>query len=74
MTQGCPAKENKKASTKTKSLAQEFAEVINRRSREDDSDTPDFILGEYLVSCLEAFELASNKREVYYGQRDDPGK
>lgn len=49
-------------------LASEIAKVINRHSRENASNTPDFILGEYLLSCLEAFEHASRKRETWFGR------
>ena len=42
-------------------------DIINEENRENDSNTPDFILAEFMVNCLDAFELASNKREVWYG-------
>jgi hypothetical protein len=45
--------------------------LINSQSRENDSNTPDFLLAEFMVKCLEAFELASNKREVWYGIKLD---
>ncbi len=51
---------------KTK-LEKELEGLINDESRENDSNTPDFILAEYMMNCLDAFELASNKREVWYG-------
>ncbi len=43
-------------------------ECINSESREQDSDTPDFILAEYLLACLDAFEMANNQREAFYGR------
>ena len=42
---------------------QEIAEVINRHSRENESNTPDFILAQYLEACLVAFETAMQQRE-----------
>ncbi len=45
--------------------------LINEFSRESDSNTPDFILAEFMVNCLDAFELASNRREVWYGVEMD---
>lgn len=48
-------------------LEVKLRQLINSESREQDSDTPDFILAEYMIACLEAFELASNKRESFYG-------
>ncbi len=48
-------------------LETKLRNLINSENREADSDTPDFILAEYMMACLDAFELASNKREVFYG-------
>ena len=48
-------------------LEDELAGLINSESRENDSNTPDYILSEFMMNCLDAFELASNKREVWFG-------
>ncbi len=48
-------------------LEKELEGLINSESRENDSNTPDFILAEYMMKCLDAFELASNRREVWFG-------
>jgi len=48
-------------------LANEIRAAINHCSRENVSNTPDFILAEYLLSCLAAFESASMRREEWYG-------
>ena len=50
---------------------QELRKLINRESMENRSDTPDFILAEYLHSCLVAFENATNARERRCGRRND---
>ena len=50
-------------------LAEEFAKVINRSSRENISNTPDFIIGEFLESVLVALEEAINKRDSWYGKK-----
>ena len=55
-------------------LAEDLRALLNSRSRENESNTPDFILAEYLVKCLETFELASNRREVWYGVEHEPGE
>jgi len=39
--------------------------VINQYSIENDSNTPDFILAEYLNSCLDSFASAIQKREQW---------
>ncbi|MFA5750487.1 MAG: hypothetical protein WC895_04705, partial [Candidatus Shapirobacteria bacterium] len=36
-------------------VAHELTELINRYSLDGGSDTPDSILAEYLVSCIEQF-------------------
>jgi hypothetical protein len=43
-----------------------FAQVINSHSLENDSNTPDFILAEYLFDCLLSAQLAIVKRCVWY--------
>lgn len=40
----------------------ELSALINRNSLENVSNTQDFVLAEYLVDCLEAFDKALNKR------------
>ncbi len=46
--------------------------LLNSESREQDSNTPDFVLAEFMMNCLDAFELANNKREVWYGVELNP--
>ncbi len=48
-------------------LVRDIASVLNRHSVENLSDTPDFILAEYLVSCLMSFNAAVNDRAEWYG-------
>lgn len=48
-------------------LEKKLAGLINSECRENDSNTPDFLLAEFMMNCLDAFELASNKREVWFG-------
>jgi hypothetical protein len=50
----------------------EIAEVINRHSRENGSDTPDFILAAYLVNCLFAFDQAASWRAKWHSQDGVP--
>lgn len=56
------------------SLREELAMVLNKHSRENFSNTPDFILAEYLISCLSAFETATRERENWYGHEHHPCK
>jgi len=48
----------------------ELTDLINSESRENVSDTPDYILAEFMMKCLDAFELASNKRKAWYGIKE----
>jgi hypothetical protein len=49
----------------------DLAKLINRHSKENGSETPDFILATYLKECLEAFDKAVVTREQWY---DEQGK
>jgi len=44
---------------------EELQEVINAHSMEGNSDTPDFILAQYLTSCLAAFDQASRAKAAW---------
>lgn len=46
----------------------ELAVLINKHSKENGSDTPDFILAKYLLDCLGAFNRAVDTRENWYGR------
>lgn len=50
----------------------EIEKLINRNSMENGSNTPDFILADYLNDCLSAFDTAVNAREAWYGRVDKP--
>jgi hypothetical protein len=53
-----------------KALLEGFAAVINETGAENLSNTPDFILAEYLVNCLEAFNQTSNQRSAWYDREE----
>ena len=57
-----------KRSIEYSNLRKDIEEVINNLRLEDKCNTPDFILAEYLVDCLETFDKAINKREKWYGR------
>lgn len=52
----------------TDELRNKIAAAINSVSAENGSNTPDFILAEYLTDCLAAFDKASRARERWYGK------
>ena len=43
-------------------------ELINQTSMESGSNTPDFILAQYLKDCLKSFDRAIKDRERFYGR------
>lgn len=56
----------------SKSAFQErLVSLINSESMENGSDTPDFILAQYLVGCLENFNAVMALREKWYGRLSD---
>lgn len=57
--------ENKMKSLEFK---KELEQLINKYSVENGSDTPDFILANYLMNCLQSYEIAIDSREKWYGR------
>lgn len=55
-------------------LEQELTKLLNRNSRENDSNTPDFILSQFMLGCLTTFETATQQRESWYGRDPRPSK
>lgn len=49
----------------------ELENLINSHSIENGSNTPDFILAEYLSICLMAFEKSVGSRDVWYGRKEE---
>lgn len=52
----------------------ELTSLLNRHSRENVSNTPDFILARYLSGCLRLFNAAVVERAGWYGRIDKPGQ
>ena len=50
----------------------QLAALLNRYSMENASNTPDYILACYLQSCLDAFAVAIQQRETWYGRDPRP--
>jgi hypothetical protein len=42
--------------------------LVDRHSKESGSNTPDFLLAQYLCDCLKAFDRAVNNREHFYSR------
>jgi hypothetical protein len=54
----------------TETFEKELESLINKCCKENESNTPDFILAEYLVACLNAWNNGVKKREEWYGRKD----
>jgi hypothetical protein len=57
---------------KNSAFEKDLAEVINRHSRENGSNTPDFILAAYLADCLENFDRILAWRQKWYSPEGVP--
>lgn len=56
------------------SFERELERLLNQFSKEWASNTPDFILAQFLVSCLENYNASLVRRAQWYGRMDVPGK
>lgn len=50
----------------------ELAALINKYSVENASNTPDWILAQYVVACLLAWATATQQRETWYDRDPRP--
>jgi hypothetical protein len=51
----------------------ELEELINKHSVENHSNTPDYILAQYITDCLNTFNRVTAARDKWYGI-NKPGK
>lgn len=51
---------------KRKQFRKEIEGVINKHCIENNSNTPDFVLANYLIDCLQAFDKAIVSRNKWY--------
>ena len=54
-----------------RSLELKIEEAINTHCLEEYSDTPDFILAEYLRRCLDNFNETMQVRDKWYGAKQE---
>lgn len=55
------------------SFQKELGALLNRHSMENASDTPDFILADYLIGCLRLWNETTQSRDAWYGMNPQPG-
>lgn len=46
----------------------ELEHLINKHSKENKSNTPDFILADYMANCLDVYNRTILMREAWYGK------
>lgn len=63
-----PAQPDYYPGAKEPNFARKLASLLNSVSRENRSNTPDFILANFMETCLFGFENASNSRERWFGK------
>ena len=56
------------------SLENDLRDILNKYGRESNSNTPDFILSQYIYGCLISFETAIQQRETWYGRDARPAE
>ena len=52
-----------------KTFRQDLEELINKYGMENGSNTPDFILADYLNSCMRIFDKTMKQRDIWYGKK-----
>ena len=50
----------------------ELSNLINKHSKENESNTPDYILAMFIGGCLKAFNQAVQQRETWFGRDATP--
>lgn len=50
-----------------------LSRLLNRHCRDNGSNTPDFILAQYLANCLDAYDIAVQQRAQWFGRMDTIG-
>lgn len=53
---------------KEPTFREQLASLLNQHSKENTSDTPDFVLASFLHGALDAFDKATLERERWYGR------
>ena len=54
-----------------KTFEEDLRGLLNTHSAENRSNTPDYILANYILTCLNAFDDAVNERAKWYKHDED---
>ena len=55
---------------KYEALTREISSVLNKYIQENRSNTPDYMLAEFMLGCLNVYENTISKREVWFNRPD----
>ena len=55
-----------------KTFIGELTALINQHSMENASNTPDWVLAQYLCGCLDTWNRSTQQRENWYGRDPRP--
>lgn len=58
--------------TRRDDLRVAITSALNQACAENESNTPDFVLAEFLLDALKAFDRATQQRDSWYGVRPIP--
>ena len=61
-----PSADTPQTESDASSFQKELRQLINRHSRENDSNTPDWILARFMQESLNAFEQATRQRDRWF--------
>jgi hypothetical protein len=54
------------------SIEHELTQLLNKYNQDNVSSSPDWLLAQFLLSCLAAFNIAVQQRETWYGRDPRP--
>jgi len=52
----------------------ELTALLNKHSRENKSNTPDFLLARFMLDCLRSWERSTRGRDEWFGVELSPGR
>lgn len=61
-----------KMEDKYEEFQKELESLLNKMSMENISNTPDFILANYLTNCLRTFDVLTEKRDMWRSADSNP--
>ncbi len=62
-----------RAARRFEALEKEIERAINGQGVDNALGTPDFVLAEYLIACLRAYEKIHNDRAFWFRPQSTPG-